>query len=131
MIRRFSVGRLAASLGLGALLAIPFGCGDGAPPVDTSTATATVHGVVKLAGAPLDGGEIRFDPSNIKRPNAPIATAEIGKDGTYTVTTVQGDNVVRFNLPASVLKKNSFLASFSTEYKVPSGDSTFDVDIKQ
>lgn len=130
MIRRFSAGRLAASLGLGAFLAIPLGCSDGAPPVDTSSAQATVHGVVKLAGVPIEGGEIRFDPSNIKRRDAPIATAEIGKDGTYKITTLEGENVVRFNLPASVLKKNQMLASFSTEYKVPSGDSAFDVEIK-
>ncbi len=130
MIRRSAVGRVAAFIGLGVVLAAPFGCGEGPPAVDSSTAKATVHGVVTFGGGPLSGGEIRFDPSNIKRKDAQIATAVIEKDGTYEVTTLQGANVVRFEFPPAVLKKYPQIASYSKEYDAPGGDSTFDVDIE-
>lgn len=40
------------------------------------------------------GGGITFDPSNIHRKDAEVRTAAIGKDGSYTVTTLVGENMV-------------------------------------
>jgi len=121
---RFAAGVVTLTI----LLALQ-GCGGGAPPVSSTTAEATVHGTVKYKGQPVDGGDIRFDPSNIGRRDAKVASAPIGKDGTYKVTTLQGANMVRFSLPAELTKQEPGLATFEKEYNVPSGDSTFDVDL--
>ncbi|MDR3639360.1 MAG: hypothetical protein P4L84_36500 [Isosphaeraceae bacterium] len=105
------------------------GCGSSAPPVSSTTAEATVHGTVKYKGAPVEAGNIRFDPSNIQRRDAKIASAPIGKDGTYKVTTLQGGNVVRFELSPELRKKDPRLATSEKEYDVPSGDSTLDIEL--
>ena len=69
-------------VGLAAALFVGWGCGGGAPPVDSSTAEATVQGTVTARGKPVTRGVITFDPSNIERPVGP-RTAPIGKDGTH------------------------------------------------
>jgi len=118
-----------ATPGTLAILLATVGCADGTPSVDSTTSEATVHGVVKYKGTPLDGGEIRFDPSNVKRRDAKVVIGPIGKDGSYKVTTLQGANMVRFNLPPELLKKDNNLQTAEKEYNVPSGDSTFDVEL--
>lgn len=129
-MRRWDVcGRLAAGAGSLAVLLALAGCGSNATTGSGTSSTATVHGVVKYKGEPVTGGEITFDPTNIKRRDAKAATAPIGKDGTYTVTTLQGDNVIRFSLPPEILQKDAQLAAVNKGYDVPSGDSTFDIDL--
>jgi hypothetical protein len=108
------------------------GCGgDGPPPVSGSRTQATVHGSVTYKGRAVPGGTIRFDPTNINRRDAQIATSPIGKDGGYKVTTLVGENAVRFEFPADMLKANPRLATFEKQHDVPSGDSTLDVDLPQ
>ena len=46
------------------------------------------------AGKPAGGGEITFDPANINRKDVTARTSKIGSDGSYTVTTLTGDNSV-------------------------------------
>jgi hypothetical protein len=73
-----------------------WGCGGGGPPsVSGSDKEATVRGTVTIKGKPATTGEVTFDPANINRPNAKIQTSPIGKDGTYTVKTLVGENTVR------------------------------------
>src|SRR5262249_20268360 len=61
--------RHSASQALGllatTLLVTGWGC-SGTPPVDTSTAEATVHGVISIKGKPVTSGRVVFDPANIK-----------------------------------------------------------------
>jgi hypothetical protein len=72
-----------------------WGCGGGsAPAVSSSMTEATVSGTVTIKGKPATGGQILFDPSNINRRDARPRTAAIGKDGSYTVTTLVGENLV-------------------------------------
>lgn len=71
------------------------GCGDGKPSIDTSLTEATVTGVVTAKGVPVTGGTINFNPSNSGR-IVPTRTAEIGSDGTYTLKTYTGDNLVTY-----------------------------------
>ena len=71
------------------------GCGDGAPPVDTSTTPVNITGTVSVKGKPASGGDISFNPSNYQR-IVPAFTAPIGKDGHYTIKTYKGHNVVSF-----------------------------------
>lgn len=105
------------------------GCGESPPPVSSTTAEATVHGIVKFRGTPVEEGEIRFDPSNVQRRDAKIATAPIGKDGAYKVTTLQGENTIRFSLSPKLLKNEPNLATAEKTYNVPAGDSSFDIDL--
>ena len=81
------------------LLVAAWGCDSEVPPVDTTTAEATVSGTVTVRGKPMAGGEITFDPSNIQRKDEKPRKAAIGPDGTYTVTTLQGRNSARISGP--------------------------------
>lgn len=123
---------LARPGAIAVLLALS-GCGGGgsAPAVSGTMAEATVHGTVTYKGTPLKGGTVRFDPSNTQRRQAKIASAPIGEDGKYKITTLQGENTVSLDLPPNVLKQDSMLAATQKEYKVPSGDSTFDIEVGQ
>jgi hypothetical protein len=78
------------------LFALSPGCDDGKPSVDTSKREAKVSGIVRVKGKPLEGGTILFNPSNSER-IVEHKTAPIGKDGTYTITTYTGGNVVTFD----------------------------------
>jgi hypothetical protein len=119
---------LVEASALTVLLAL-WGCGGGAPSVSSTNSAATVQGTVKYKGQPIDGGEIRFDPANVQRRDAKQATAPIGKDGTYKITTLQGGNMVYVTPSPELLKKNPGLVTFMKDYDVPSGDSTFDVEL--
>src|SRR5690606_22925014 len=86
---------------LGALA--PFvasGCGQGPPPVSASKTEATVRGKVVVRGKAATKGQVVFDPSNIRRKDAVARTAELNPDGTYSITTLIGENDVRYEGPA-------------------------------
>jgi len=72
------------------------GCdgGGGAPAVSGSSEEVTVKGTVTVKGKPATGGELAFDPANINRPDALPRHAKVGEDGTFTVTTLVGENMV-------------------------------------
>jgi hypothetical protein len=110
-----------------ACLWLAAGCG-GTPSVTSSTSEATVKGVVRIGGKPASEGEIVFDPANYKRPDAAKRTAPIGKDGTYTITTLTGANQVR--LGGSLVHKNQVLGYVTRDFEVRSGENTFDFDAK-
>jgi len=111
---------LAATAGL----AVSWGCSNGAPSVDTSTAEGTVSGKVTLSGKTATKGTVIFDPSNYKRKDAAPRSAEIGADGSYTVTTLVGQNQVAVNSPE--LKNSDYPP---IEFDVQAGDNTFDIDV--
>jgi hypothetical protein len=104
-----------------------WGCGEGTPSVDTTTAEANVSGVVKVHGKPMDGGEIRFDASNNQRADATPRKATIGKDGTYSITTLQGQNIARISGPA--VKKEPQLGYGMHTIDVQPGENTFNIDL--
>lgn len=110
-----------------ALLALA-GCNDGTPSASSSGSEATVHGVVKYKGEPVTEGTIRFDPANINRKMAKLVSAPIGKDGSYTIKTLVGGNTVGFDLPA-LAKKDPDVVYATFQYEVPSGDSTYNIDL--
>jgi len=120
---RGSLGTATVALILGMMT----GCGESPPSVDSSNAEATVKGVVKIGGVPATEGEIAFDPTNFKRPNEKIRTAPIGKDGTYSIKTLTGENVIR--LGGAITKKNSALEYSKKAMMVNSGENTFDFEV--
>jgi hypothetical protein len=67
----------------------------GTPSVDTSQTEVTVTGVVKVKGKTAAGGEISFNPSDYLR-KVPAFTAPISQDGSYTMKTYPGENLVTF-----------------------------------
>jgi hypothetical protein len=108
-----------------ALAAACSGCGGGTPG-SSSGEEATVHGTVTINGARAKGGRIYFDPTTAQRQSAPVASAEIGKDGTYTVTTLVGDN--RVNVETPVTRKDPNLST-PEPFVVKSGDNRLDVTL--
>ena len=101
-------------------------CGDGKPSIDTSLTEATVTGIVSIKGTPAAGGEIRFNPSNSGR-IVPSRTAPIGPDGSYTVKTYTGDNVVTFDGKIAAQNKG---VGLTREYaKVESGEQEINFDL--
>ena len=110
-----------------ALLVIPLaaGCGGDAPAMSSSTEEANVSGVVKFEGKPVTQGEVRFDPSSNIRKGAQARTASISKDGTYTVSTLVGQNRVRFSGVTS--KRNLSFEELGRD--VQRGSQTLDFDL--
>ena len=113
---------------LAACLASLAGCGGGVPSVSSSMTEATVRGTVKYKGQPVTEGEIVFDPTNINRRSASIASAKIGKDGTYSVKTLVGANSVNFKLPR-LGRQDSSLEYATFPIEVGGGENTKDFEL--
>jgi len=92
MIRVSKPGALLAT----ALLLVVWGCNSGgsAPAVSGSSEESNVKGTVTVKGKPATAGKVVFDPANINRRTVLSRSADIGKDGTYTVKTLIGQNIV-------------------------------------
>src|SRR5271157_6029419 len=96
--------RPALVLACSLVFALPLaGCGDGKPSIDTSLTEATVTGVVSVKGKPASGGKILYNPSNSGR-IIPTKEAPIGTDGSYTIKTNTGLNLITFS--GEVASKN-------------------------
>jgi hypothetical protein len=120
--RRFLDG-LAVAVVLITTLA---GCASGEAPGETTLDEAQVKGTVKVRGKPLDGGTLHFNPSNAKRVVGARDTT-IAKDGSFTVKTLVGQNVV------TVTPKKRTKASYGLEYEektveVKSGENSIDIE---
>ena len=103
------------------------GCGSGAPSVSSSRTEATVHGKVTINGKAPATGEVTFDPSNVRRRDAPVNVGPIGKDGTYSVRTLVGSNNVHVNSPE--VSKDQKLMYVTIPLEVQSGDNPFDITL--
>jgi hypothetical protein len=121
--RRTALPISALALLAGAL--IP-GCDDGKPSVDKSNTEATVSGKVTVRGVPAEGGTIQFNPSNSGRQVA-TRSAPIGKDGSYTITTLTGGNQVMFD--GDVAAKNRGVGLLREYVDVQSGENHADFDL--
>jgi hypothetical protein len=111
---------------LGGLVAA--GCGSGAPYAESSRTEATVTGRVTTAGKPITQGQVIFDPANINRRGETARTAEIGPDGTYTITTLIGENRVTVAIPGRTRKAGSPYVQQVVNVKA-GADNTFDITV--
>lgn len=103
------------------------GCGSRHPAVDSSLTEVAVKGVVKVKGKAADGGgEISFNPSNVERKVAAF-TAKIERDGSYSLKTFSGGNVVKFSGP--FLERNPALALTSRYCELDTGENLIDFDL--
>jgi hypothetical protein len=109
-----------------ALVVIGWGCSDGKPSVSSSKTEATVKGTVTIKGKPVTKGTVVFDPSNYQRTNEAARKAEISKDGTYTITTLVGENNIKVTGPDAE-KAGAAYDSFSLDVKA--GENTFDISL--
>ncbi len=107
-----------------AVIVLGLGC-DGGPPVETSKTEATVHGKVVIRGKPAKGGRIWFDPANYRRKDVAARDAEVSADGSYEITTLIGENSVRYEGPAT--RKDRELDGTVQGFDVKDGDNQFDV----
>ena len=111
---------VAVSIGAG-------GCGDGAPSVSGSLSEGTVSGLVTLQGKPVSTGQVKFNPANSSRKDAPQRSAGIGPDGRYTIKTLIGDNTAVPVIPK--IGRKGDLRRAQKSITVTSGDNTLDFDI--
>ena len=114
--------------GFAACLIACAGCGGGGgtAPEPATGEEATVRGKVTINGVLAKGGRISFDPTNPDRQTAPVASTEIGKDGTYTLRTWVGENRVSVDTPET--RKDENLAA-PIPFDVKGGDNTLDVTL--
>ncbi|QDV38778.1 hypothetical protein [Tautonia plasticadhaerens] len=121
-ISRRRLGAVAAA----ALLAAGTGCGGGRPSVDTGTEEVMVSGKVTLNGKPATG-TISFDPSNVERKNAAARSTPINEDGSYTITTLIGQNRVSFSGPE--ISKNPDILNAAYMHDLQAGENKLDFDL--
>ncbi len=123
MRRNRNWAALVAAIGLVA----SSGCGEGSPPsVSSSSEKVNVKGTVTLNGKPLTSGLVMFDAANINRRDAPAAKLEIGKDGSYSGSTLIGENAVTVSGPAIGTGQ---LSMNRKEVVLKAGDNVLDVSL--
>lgn len=101
------------------------GCGQGGPTVSTSTTEAKVHGKVTVRGKPVKKGTVWFDPANYRRKDATARSTDVAGDGSYSITTLIGENSVRYEGPATLGSRELDGAIQSLDVK--EGDNEFDI----
>jgi hypothetical protein len=101
------------------------GCGGGVPAVSTSKTEAAVHGKVIVRGKPVAKGLVWFDPANYRRKDVAARSAEVAKDGTYSITTLIGENSVRYEGPATGGSRE--LDGAIQGFDVKEGENQFDL----
>ena len=109
------------------LLAIA--CSDGTPSVSSSNEEVSVSGTVTYKGKKPTKGTITFDPSNVQRKMAAAVTAPIGPDGTYTIKTLVGGNMVSFDLPEYKGAADREVGYARLPQDVQSGQSKIDFEL--
>jgi hypothetical protein len=114
-----------------AFLTVGIGCDPhaGAPPISGSLEEANVKGTVRLRGKPVHDGMITFRTANINRPNTPTFQAPIGKDGTYSIRTLVGENFVDVVFKELYTPKYREFMDNEQMLRVKSGENTIDIDV--
>lgn len=110
-------------LGSLATMALAIGCEGGKPSVESSNTEAKVKGTVTINGKLANKGTVQFDPSNYQRKDVPAHTAEIGTDGTYSITTLTGENQVSVASPALQGRDTSNMTNFNAQ----AGENSFNI----
>ncbi len=112
------------------LTLVLLGCGPNsdAPRLETSTEEATVKGTVRVNGKAVTNGSMTFRAGHVRRQNVPNRDTTIGKDGTYTIKTMIGENYVAVDCKEL---RDPKLRQFRDDEQlviVKSGENTIDLD---
>jgi len=110
--------RIAAAAGA-SFMVLALACGDERPPVSSSMTEATVKGTVKVKGKLATKGTVVFDPSNYIRKMERARNAPVGKDGSYTIKTLVGENVATY----------SGMPYDRVVFEVKEGENTLDIEV--
>lgn len=114
--------RVACGMAGALMVSWGLGCGDEPPPPTTSSEEkATVTGTVTVDGKKINRGTVNFDPANISRKMAPVASAKI-EGGKYKVETLVGPNTIAVDSPE--MKRGA-----GTSFDVKSGSNEFNIDL--
>ena len=121
--------RLAEWMAIALVIACA-GCDSfGVPPVSSSHEETVVRGTVRVRGQPVNNGSVVFNAANIRRSDVPLRSASINKDGTYTVTTLVGENTIQVSCKELMTAKNHMFAENEFFLMAKSGENRFDIDI--
>lgn len=127
-IARASAGFVLSTASMLTASLLSSGCGDSPPSVETSNTEATVKGIVTVNTVPAKEGELIFNPSNYKRPDAAPRTTKIDSTGAYSIKTLVGENTVKFG--GSLARQNPTLQYKQKIVNVKSGENTFDISVE-
>ncbi len=121
MVRRYVVRWLALALWL---------AGGGCSNPSGSMAEATVKGIVRVRGKPVTNGQITLRASNSNRRNAPTINGPIGKDGSYTVKALVGENSVTVICKELFARKNEMVQDLEDGQlvNIEAGENTLDIN---
>jgi hypothetical protein len=113
------------------LLVAAAGCSSNpaASALTSSMEEATLHGTVRVNGKPVNNGTLSFRTAHINRPKSPTKSVEIGKDGSYSVTTVVGENQVEVTCKELNAKDTKKFRGTEQLIMVQSGDNAVDIEI--
>jgi hypothetical protein len=126
MKHRVSIAWMAAVV----LVAIS-GCGSNpaASGLTSSMEEATLKGMVRVNGKAVNNGTVSFRTAHINRPNSPTKNVDIGKDGTYSVTTVVGENYVEVTCKELNTKQTKKFLGLEQLIMVKSGENDIDIEL--
>lgn len=120
--------RSSVALVASAALMAAWGCGESrqGDRGTTPKAEATVTGKVTINGKPAQKGHITFEPLDANGLPTGSKAAEVGKDGTYTITTQTGSN----DITAASTGDPAADASYNkTNFDVQPGSNTLNLDL--
>jgi hypothetical protein len=90
---------------------------------------ATLKGTVRVNGKLVNNGSISFRTAHIKRPNSPTKSTTINPDGTYSVTTVVGENYVEVTCKEMSTPQAKKFRGSEQLIMVNSGENSVDIEI--
>jgi len=100
-----------------------------ASALTSSVEEATLKGTVRVNGKLVDNGTLSFRTAHINRPNSPTKNANINKDGTYSVTTVVGENYVEVACKEMNTREAKRFRGQEQLIMVKSGENAVDIEI--
>ena len=126
MISRVSIACTAA-----VLLVAAVGCNSNpaASALTSSMEEATLHGTVRVNGKAVNNGTLSFRTAHINRPNSPTKNVSINKDGSYSATTVVGENYVEITCKELNAKATKKFRGTEQLIMVQSGDNAVNIEI--
>jgi hypothetical protein len=126
MKHRVSIAWMAA-----VVLVATSGCGSNpaASGLTSSMEEATLKGMVRVNGKAVNNGTVSFRTAHINRPNSPTKNVDIGKDGTYSVTTVVGENYVEVTCKELNTKQTKKFLGSEQLIMVKSGENDVDIEL--
>jgi hypothetical protein len=113
------------------LLIAASGCSSNpaASALTSSMEQATLKGTVRVNGKPVNNGTLSFRTAHINRPNSPTKNADINKDGTYSVTTVVGENYIEVTCKEMNTPQAKRFRGLEQLIMVKSGENNVDIEI--